>query len=69
MTAVLVVEDSPTQAQELAILLESEGFDVEVARDGLAGLERCKQHSFDVVLLVISSSNRRRSRSYRNSCS
>ena len=34
MTKLLVVEDSPTQAAELAFLLESEGFDVEIARNG-----------------------------------
>jgi two-component system, cell cycle sensor histidine kinase and response regulator CckA len=50
MTKLLVVEDSPTQAAELAFLLESEGFDVELARDGLSGLARCKQTTIDVVL-------------------
>src|ERR1700755_2469095 len=50
MTKILVVEDSATQAQELAWLLESEGFEVEVARDGGSGLARCKQGGIDVVL-------------------
>ena len=47
---VLVVEDSPTQAQELAWLLESEGFSVDVAKDGEAGLERCRARRFELVL-------------------
>jgi signal transduction histidine kinase/DNA-binding response OmpR family regulator len=50
MTKILVVEDSATQAQELAWLLESEGLDVEVVRNGGSGLERCKQGGIDVVL-------------------
>ncbi|MEO6603735.1 MAG: response regulator, partial [Polyangiaceae bacterium] len=50
MTRVLVVEDSPTQAVELQLLLESAGFHVDVARDGRAGLERCRTSSVDVVL-------------------
>jgi two-component system, cell cycle sensor histidine kinase and response regulator CckA len=50
MTQILVVEDSPTQAVELQLLLESAGFLVDVARDGKAGLERCRASSVDVVL-------------------
>ena len=50
MTQILVVEDSPTQAVELQMLLESAGFHVEVARDGKTGLERCRASSFDAVL-------------------
>ncbi len=33
-TRVLVVEDSPTQAKKLEIVLRSLGFEYEVARDG-----------------------------------
>jgi signal transduction histidine kinase/DNA-binding response OmpR family regulator len=47
---VLVVEDSPTQAQELALLLESEGFTVDVARNGEEGLARCQQAQYELVL-------------------
>src|SRR5882757_6701018 len=50
MTRVLIVEDSPTQARELAFLLEAEGFDVDVAVDGERGLERCLAEEYDVVL-------------------
>jgi two-component system cell cycle sensor histidine kinase/response regulator CckA len=50
MTRILVVEDSPTQAVELQMLLEAAGFEVELARDGNAGLERCNARGIDVVL-------------------
>jgi len=50
VTKLLVVEDSPTQAQQLAILLETEGFDIELARDGASGLQICKTSAVDVVL-------------------
>ncbi|HKU41965.1 MAG TPA: response regulator [Polyangiales bacterium] len=49
-TRILVVEDSATQAQELSFLLETEGFRVEVARDGGSGLTRCLREPVDVVL-------------------
>ncbi len=50
MTRILVVEDSPTQAVELQMLLESAGFVADVARDGNRGLEQCKKAQYDVVL-------------------
>src|SRR4051812_7950342 len=50
MTQILVVEDSPTQAVELQLLLEAAGFQVDVARDGKAGLDRCRASQVDVVL-------------------
>jgi signal transduction histidine kinase/DNA-binding response OmpR family regulator len=50
MTKLLIVEDSATQAVELSLLLESQGFDVTVAHDGVSGLERCRKFVFDAVL-------------------
>src|ERR1700759_3539085 len=50
MTSLLIVEDSATQATELLLLLESEGFEVSIAKDGLSGLERCKRIAYDAVL-------------------
>ena len=47
---VLVVEDSPTQAQELRLLLEQEGFEVACAPDGEQGLAASTAEPFDVVL-------------------
>jgi C4-dicarboxylate-specific signal transduction histidine kinase len=35
---ILVVEDSPTQAERVRLLLEGEGYEVAVARDGREGL-------------------------------
>jgi signal transduction histidine kinase/DNA-binding response OmpR family regulator len=50
MTSLLIVEDSATQATELSLLLESEGFECSIAKDGLSGLERCKKIAYDAVL-------------------
>jgi signal transduction histidine kinase len=47
---VLVVEDSPTQAQLLRLILEAEGFGVAVAVDGEAALARLAAETFDVVV-------------------
>ncbi|MEO5731433.1 MAG: response regulator, partial [Byssovorax sp.] len=38
---VVVIEDSKTQAHRLRRLLEGEGFSVQVAEDGEAGLRLC----------------------------
>jgi len=48
---VLVIEDSPTQALHLQGLLEEEGFQVIVARDGEAGLQTAQRARPDVVVL------------------
>jgi DNA-binding response OmpR family regulator len=50
MANLLIVEDSPTQAQELRLILESEGYEVEVAADGGCGLEMLRTSRFDLVL-------------------
>ena len=47
---VLVVEDSPTQAQLLRLILESEGFAVEVVGDGDSALARMAGATFDLVV-------------------
>src|ERR1700733_13991216 len=51
-TRILVVEDSPTQAEELRLVLEEE-FQVEVARDGQRALELFNASDFDLVLTDI----------------
>ncbi len=48
---VLVVEDSPTQAEWLAQVLAREGYDVEVAGDGTSAIRRVKQDPPDLVIL------------------
>src|SRR3954452_3008142 len=50
MPRVLIVEDSPTQAQQLAYILEDAGFEVEAAPDAEQGFERLVRGSFSVVL-------------------
>jgi signal transduction histidine kinase len=47
---VLVVEDSPTQARLLRLILEAEGFTVDVATDGPAALARLAEVAFDLVV-------------------
>ncbi len=50
MPRVLVVEDSPTQAEALRMILESDGLEAETAPDGQKGLERFRAAGFDLVL-------------------
>lgn len=50
MLRVLVVEDSRPQAHQLRLILESDGFEVEIAEDGQAGLDRLAESRFDLVL-------------------
>src|SRR5262249_30774246 len=47
---VLIVEDSPTQAKKLQLVLTSLGYDLEIARDGTRALEAFARSSFDLVL-------------------
>jgi signal transduction histidine kinase len=47
---VLVVEDSPTQARLLRLILEAEGLTVDVAGDAQAALTRLAATSFDLVV-------------------
>jgi signal transduction histidine kinase len=47
---VLVVEDSPTQAQLLRLILEGEGFTVDACGDGETALVRLAGASFDLVV-------------------
>jgi len=51
MTRVLLVEDEPDLAEPLAYLLRKEGFEVEIAEDGLAALTAFRDRGADVVLL------------------
>jgi signal transduction histidine kinase len=50
MTRILVVEDSPTQAQQLQFILEAERFVVELARNAEIALQRFAELSFDMVI-------------------
>ena len=49
--SILVVDDSPTILKIVGGILARGGFGVEVARDGVAGLELLRARPFDLVLL------------------
>src|SRR4051794_39428747 len=50
MTQVLIVEDSQTQAMEMKLLLEEEGFSTEVAHSGAEGLRLIRNGRPDLVV-------------------
>jgi CheY-like chemotaxis protein/nitrogen-specific signal transduction histidine kinase len=50
MSRVLVIEDSPTQARQLAFILEDAGFEVETATDAESGFDCLAAVRFDVVV-------------------
>jgi CheY-like chemotaxis protein/anti-sigma regulatory factor (Ser/Thr protein kinase) len=49
MTRVLIVEDSPTQAEQIRCLLEDAGLDVEAAANGREALQVIGRRPFDLV--------------------
>jgi DNA-binding response OmpR family regulator len=51
MDTVLVVEDSRPMQRTLQRLFESDGFTVEIASDGVTGLESFRKHTPNVVVL------------------
>ena len=53
MAQILIVEDDPGIALGVKNDLALEGHDVEVAKDGLAGLERARGGEFDLILLDV----------------
>ena len=50
MPRVLVIEDSPTQARQLAYILEDAGFEAEIAPDAESGFSRLLRERFDLVV-------------------
>ena len=50
---ILLVEDEPSVALTVSDLLAGEGYDVETAADGPAGLSRASNEAFDVVVLDV----------------
>lgn len=50
MSRLLVVEDSPTQAAQIRLLLEGAGYQVEVAEDGVAAMEAIKRQQPELVV-------------------
>jgi len=53
MTRISIVEDSPTQAQQLAIVLADAGFDVEIARDATQGYAQATKGGFDLIMVDV----------------
>ena len=53
MPRILVVEDEPAIALGLEDDLRMEGYDVEVARDGVTGSERGQGGTFDLIILDV----------------
>ncbi len=53
MSRILIVEDEPHMQQGLRDNLEFEGYTVEIAGDGKAGLAKLRQDAFDLVLLDV----------------
>ena len=53
MTRILVVEDEPGIALGLEDDLRLEGWEVEVAPDGVVGAQRARQQQFDLILLDV----------------
>ena len=53
MTRILIVEDSPTQAQQLAILLDDAGYDVDTAPDATQGYARATKEHFDLIMVDV----------------
>jgi signal transduction histidine kinase len=50
MARILIVEDSPTQAEQLRMILEEEGYAVDHAADGQIALERFASASYNAVI-------------------
>ena len=50
---VLVVDDEPSIIDAVATVLRYEGFEVEEAANGRAGLAKCQERSFDLVILDV----------------
>ena len=48
---ILVVEDDPSISMGLKMNLEAEGYAVEIAEDGLAGLDRAREGQLDLIVL------------------
>lgn len=48
---ILIVEDDPFLSKAYEIILSKEGFEVEVAHDGLQGIELARNAQHDLILL------------------
>jgi CheY-like chemotaxis protein len=51
MTTILVVEDNPMNLELMETVLEANGYDLIVARDGEEGIAAAQSHHLDLVLM------------------
>jgi CheY-like chemotaxis protein len=51
MTSILIVEDHPTMRDAMRLVLEEDGYEVEDATDGEAGIAAVRARPPDIVLL------------------
>jgi CheY-like chemotaxis protein len=51
MSTVLIVDDDPTARETLTAMLEGEGYDLQLAKDGIQALKLLKQIQPDLILL------------------
>lgn len=47
---ILIVDDDEIVAQLMKEILQGQGFETEVARDGMEGLEKIKKNEYDVII-------------------
>jgi two-component system NtrC family response regulator len=50
MPSILIIDDKDSMRQMLSRTLESEGYEVETAKDGEGGLEKAKEKKYDLIL-------------------
>jgi DNA-binding NtrC family response regulator len=50
MPSILIIDDKDSMRQMLSKTLESEGYEVEMAKDGEGGLEKAKEKKYDLIL-------------------
>lgn len=53
MSTVLIVDDSPSARETLVAMLEGEGYDLQLAKDGIQALGMLKQLQPDLILLDV----------------
>jgi twitching motility two-component system response regulator PilH len=53
MRSILIVDDSPTQVHAFQHILEHNGYQVEVAEDGEAGIRKAREIQPDLILMDI----------------
>ena len=51
MTKVLLIDDDPALLRMIRLIMLTDGFEVATAQDGLEGLDKARQDSFDVIVL------------------